>query len=186
MVLIVNSISPNQLNCILTVSEEYQSDTRGMKMSTFTIANPSSNVPFQWKENIRSLPEEKETNLIDYSQRHKSPKLYTRSIDRREVMRRNHLIDYPQNSDSKLPSLLQHNISDMYHGDQDWLQPRGDCNRFNAMSTRICDATLPRNHIGSYSRNYKSTQNYNMTSDHDYSPNSVFRSRRGREDTWLV
>ena len=101
-------------------------------------------------------------------------------------MRRNHLIDYPQNSDSKLPSLLQHNISDMYHGDQDWLQPRGDCNRFNAVSTRICDATLPRNHIGSYSRNYKSTQNYNMTLDHDYSPNSVFRSRRGREDTWLV
>ena len=172
----------------LSFLDEYHADSGAIKLSTFSNSNPSSNALVHerhWKDNFESLPQEKETNLINSSPRYKNPKLYTRSIDRREVLRRNHLIDYPQPSDSKLPSLQQNNISDIYHGDQYWL-PRGDCNRYNAVSTQICDATLPRNHIGSYSRNYKSTQNYNMTSDHDYSPNSVFRSRRGREDTWLV
>lgn len=169
-------------------SDEYQPDSRNIKLSTFTNSNHFSNVPVHetdWKENVRSLHEGKEKQLLDYSLRHKSPNLYTRSIDRREIMRRNRLIDYPQSSDLKLSSPLQHNISDMYHGERDWL-PRGDCNQYNAVSTRLVDATLPRNHIGSYSRNYKSAQNYNMTSDHEYSPNSVFRNGRGREDTWLV
>lgn len=173
---------------MLSFSGEYQSDSRGMKMSTFTNSNHSSNAPVHerhWKENYRSLPEEKEKHLIDYSPGHKSPNLYTRSIDRREVMRRNQLIDYPLSSDLKVSRPLQHNISDMYHGETDWL-PRGDCSRYNAVSTRMCDATLPRNHLGSYSRNYKSAQKYNMISDHDYSPNSVFRNSRRRDDTWLV
>ena len=129
---------------------------------------------------------ERENPLIDYSSRQKRPKLYTRSIDRREIMRRNELMDYPQSSGPKLPNPLRHNISDLYPDNRELFQRNGS-RRYNAMATQMCDATLPRSYLASHSRNYHPLgQHYAMTPTIETSPNSVFRSKHGREDTWLV
>lgn len=123
--------------------------------------------------------------MINYSSRENKPHLYTRSIDRREILRKNQLMYYPHDSDPKRPKHLRHNICDVYPDNNEMLH-HSDGSRYNAISAQMCDATLPRRYLATHTTNSPSSYHYSIAPSLEHSQHSVFRNKPAREDTWLV
>ena len=167
------------------ILDEYQADSRTRKLTTFT---PSNTLPHssahntKWEDGLSSLAQEVEENVIHYNSRENRPGLYSGSIDRREILRRNQRLHYPQDSDTKLTKHLRHNISDLYP-DNNEIVNHGNCSRYNTISPQMYDTTLPRRYQATSARNFPSAQQYSIPTNLEH---SVFRNKRSREDTWLV
>jgi hypothetical protein len=173
---------------IVLASDDYQSDSRRRQLSSFTTSNTlpnSSSHNTNREDDFNPLPHLRESHMINYSSRENKPNLYTRSIDRRELLRKNQLMYHSHDSDPKLPKHLRHNISDLYPDNNEMLH-QSDGSRYNAISAQMCDATLPRRYLATHARNSPSRYNYSISPSIEDSQHSVFRNKRAREDTWLV
>ena len=161
-------------------------------MSTFGSSNTPSTATFnetEWDNNFQASLRDRDTHFIDYSMKQKRPYLYTRSIDRREILRRNQITDYAQDSDPKLTHSSRHNISDVYPENRDMFR-RSVSRRRDASSNRNCEATLSRSYLAARSKDDQLSHmkhvSYSMSPGRELSRNSVFRNKRAKEDLWLV
>ena len=170
-------------------SDEYQPPGRRRELSTFASSNTPSTTTgteAEWEDSIRTLPlREREEHLIEYPSGKRAHQLYTRSIDRREILRRNQMMDHTAPSDTKIPNFSRFDEYNQYPENREMFQQPYSA-RYNAMSNQNCEATLSRSYLAARSRNYKSNHQYSMSPGIEHPRNSVFRNKRTREDTWLV
>ena len=151
----------DQGNCVneyITTDEYHPIDTKRRALSTFTPPNDSIS-------------------------KHRRPILYTRSIDRREMMRRNRLTAHAQITDPQ--------FSNSFHND---LYPEEVFNRSSDRFGKItdqqhCEGTLSRSYLAARSRSgqpsHRKHISYSMSPNFE-ERNSVFRNKCANEDTWLV
>ena len=138
------------------------------------------------ENNFISLPTESEPRVLDYCIAQKRPQLFTRSIDRRAILRNHQMLGYSR--DSKLPKRLRHNESNSYSPNGEMFDRSFDGIQYNTSSSPSCEATLSRSYLASRSRGYQAGQPFSMQLALEQYPNhpSVFRNKRSREETWLV
>ena len=92
------------------LTDEFQSDSKRRKFSTFNPSNTPTTATFHetdWNGEFRRSMRDGNNHFMNYSAEQKRLPLYTRSIDRREILRRNEMADYAKISELKYtdPSL---------------------------------------------------------------------------------
>ena len=173
-------------NSLYFALDEYHTEFRRTDLSTFSPTNiiklKNSNNPTHENDFV-SLATESEPHVLDYCIEQKRPQLFTRSIDRRAILRNNQMLGYP--SDPGLPKRLRNNH---YSPNEKMCNRSFDGVQYNTSSNPSCEATLSRSYLASRSRGYQSGQPFSMQLALEHSPNhpSVFRNKRSREETWLV
>ena len=169
--------------------DEFHPEFRRRNFSTFSptnITNLKKNNEPMHENNFISLPTESEPRVLDYCIAQKRPQLFTRSIDRRAILRNHQMLGYSR--DVKLPKRLRHNESNSYSPNGEMFDRSFDGIQYNTSSSPSCEATLSRSYLASRSRGYQAGQPFSMQLALEQSPNhpSVFRNKRSREETWLV
>ena len=178
------------LKTIFFVLDEYHTEFRRRNLSTFSPTNitkvKNSNNSTHENDFVSLAASESEPHVLDYCIEQKRPQLFTRSIDRRAILRNHQMLGYP--SDAKLPKRLRNNGINHYSPNGEMFNRSFDDVQYNTSSNPSCEATLSRSYLASRSRGYQSGQPFSMKLALEHSTNhpSVFRNKRSKEETWLV
>ena len=179
-----------KLKTIFFALDEYHTEFSRRNLSTFSPTNitkvKNSNNSTHENDFVSLAASESEPHVLDYCIEQKRPQLFTRSIDRRAILRNHQMLGYP--SDAKLPKRLRNNGINHYSPNGEMFNRSFDDVQYNTSSNPSCEATLSRSYLASRSRGYQSGQPFSMKLALEHSPNhpSVFRNKRSREETWLV